>query len=126
VRVFGTDYPTRDGSAVRDYIHVLDLADAHILALEALASGHPGGALNLGSDMGMSVLEVIAGAKRVTGLDIRVEPAPRREGDPAVLIADSTRARQALGWRPRYTSIDDIVETAWRWHRREADGSPAG
>jgi len=126
VRVFGVDYPTRDGSAVRDYIHVLDLADAHILALEALASGNPGGALNLGSDVGMSVFEVIAGAKRVTGLDIQVEPAPRRHGDPAVLIADSTRARQALGWCPRYTSIDSIVETAWQWHRREADGSPGG
>lgn len=118
VRVFGTDYPTRDGTCVRDYVHVSDLAEAHVLVLEALLQGHPSGAYNLGSQQGTTVMEVIEAARRVTRREIKVEVAPRREGDPAILIADSSKIRRELGWKPRFERIEDIISTAWNWHSR--------
>nr|WP_296770195.1 UDP-glucose 4-epimerase GalE [Rhodococcus sp. (in: high G+C Gram-positive bacteria)] len=124
ISVFGTDWPTPDGTAVRDYIHVLDLAEAHILALE---SSEPGThrIYNLGSGTGFSVTEVIDACARVTGLPIAVEEAPRRAGDPAVLIASSDRAIADLGWTPKYTDIDVIVSDAWTFLRDLGDRSHA-
>jgi UDP-glucose 4-epimerase len=111
ISVFGTDYPTDDGTAVRDYIHVADLADAHVRALEAL-DRHPRLICNLGNGAGFSVRAVIDAARRVTGHEIPVVEAPRREGDPAVLVASAERARELLGWVPRYPELDDIVADA--------------
>ncbi len=122
VSVYGTDYPTPDGTCIRDYIHVSDLASAHVLALERLASGGPSGAYNLGNGSGFSVLEVIETVRRVTGRPVAVREAPRRPGDPAVLVASSEKARRELGWEPRFTALDEIVRTAWEWHRQ----NPAG
>ncbi len=125
VPLFGTDYPTPDGTCIRDYIHVADLAEAHLLALEALARGEAGGrAYNLGNGTGYSNRQIIEAARRVTGHPIPVEEAPRRPGDPAVLVASSERIQRELGWRPRYPGIDEIVGSAWRWHRRFPDGYP--
>jgi UDP-glucose 4-epimerase len=125
VQLYGTDYPTPDGTCIRDYIHVADLAQAHILALEALARGDtPSRAYNLGNGMGYSNRQVIDAARRVTGHPIPVEAAPRRPGDPAVLVASSDLIRRDLGWQPRYPEIDVIVESAWRWHQRYPDGYP--
>jgi UDP-glucose 4-epimerase len=120
VELYGDDYPTPDGSCVRDYVHVWDLAQAHLLALGALE--HQSLELNLGSGKGSSVLEVIDVARRVTRRPIDVVVAPRRPGDPAVLVASSERARQLLGWAPRYTDLQSIVETAWRWHASHPRG----
>jgi UDP-glucose 4-epimerase len=117
--VFGNDYPTPDGTSIRDYVHVCDLASAHVLALDALGDGYRGGAFNLGASRGHSVLEVVAATRDATGRAIPLAPAPRRPGDPAVLVADSSRARAELGWRPAFESLDAIVASAWRWHRRE-------
>ncbi len=114
VSVFGTDYPTPDGSAIRDYIHVEDLASAHVLALEGIADGSHR-IFNLGNGAGFSVLEVIAHARAVTGREIRVNEAPRRPGDPAELVAASDRIRGELGWRPEKPGIDQIIADAWRW-----------
>jgi UDP-glucose 4-epimerase len=115
IALFGTDYPTPDGTAVRDYVHVADLADAHVLALEALDDL---GTLtcNLGNGEGFSVREVVEAARRVTGHAIPAVEAPRREGDPATLVASSARARDLLGWRPRHTDLDGIVADAWAEH----------
>ena len=113
VSVFGTDYPTKDGSCVRDYVHVVDIAAAHILALGKLDTIRSG-AFNLGNGQGYSVLEVIEVASRVTGVRIPVTRAGRRAGDPAVLVASSGRARSELGWSPRYPGLEDIVASAWR------------
>jgi len=119
LRVYGDDYPTPDGTCVRDYVHVSDLARAHVLALESLAAGHPGGAFNLGGGGdGASVGAVIDAVQRVTGRTVPVERAPRRPGDPPRLVAAVARARQALGWAPRRASLDDIVGSAWRWMER--------
>ncbi|WP_051273583.1 UDP-glucose 4-epimerase GalE [Desulfotruncus alcoholivorax] len=115
--IYGTDYPTPDGTCVRDYIHVSDLAVAHILALEALRHGGPSAVYNLGNERGHSVREVVETARRVTGVEFAVEEGPRREGDPAVLVAGSGRIQRELGWRPRYAGLEDIVRTAWEWHR---------
>ncbi len=120
--VFGDDYPTHDGTAVRDYIHVDDLARAHILALEALAGGAPFSVYNLGNGNGYSVLEVVKAAERVVGRPIPYETGARPEGDPAVLVASSEKARRELGWRPEYTQLESIIETAWAWHRAHAEG----
>ncbi len=117
VAVFGTDYPTDDGTAVRDYIHVVDLARAHVLALDALANGHATTAYNVGLGRGFSVKQVLDAVQRVTGLPLPSRLAPRREGDPAELVADPTRIREELGWLPSYTDLDAILATAWRWHR---------
>jgi UDP-glucose 4-epimerase len=121
IRIFGDDYPTPDGTCVRDYIHVSDLADAHFLALAALDSGpenHPPLIYNLGNGQGFSVRDVIESARRVTGHPIPAEIHPRRPGDPAVLVAGSQKAIRELGWKPRYTSLDKIVRTAWIWHQK--------
>ena len=120
ISVYGTDYPTPDGTCVRDYVHVLDLAQAHILALETLDRGSR--VYNLGNGQGFSVMQVIETARQVTGRPIPAVPAARRPGDPAVLIASSERARRELGWKPRYPALRDIVETAWQWHREHPSG----
>jgi UDP-glucose-4-epimerase GalE len=119
-RIFGTDYPTADGSAVRDYIHVLDLAEAHVAALDYLRKGGATGAFNLGTGVGTSVLQLIASVERVGGRAVPVSRDARRPGDPPVLVADGRRAATALDWRPRLRDIDDIVRTAWSWHCSEA------
>jgi len=118
VTIFGTDYETPDGTCVRDYIHVADLADAHINALEALEVGGSSGAYNLGNGQGFSVLEVVEAVRRVTGLDVPVTRSDRRAGDPAALISDATKARELLGWQPQINTLDDIVRTAWAWHQK--------
>jgi UDP-glucose 4-epimerase len=121
IKIFGADYPTPDGTCIRDYIHVSDLADAHLLALDALeteAAAKNRLIFNLGNGQGFSVLEVIESARRVTGHPIPVEVCPRRPGDPAVLVASSEKAIRELGWKPRYTQLDEIVRTAWVWHQR--------
>ncbi|HTW78388.1 MAG TPA: UDP-glucose 4-epimerase GalE [Terracidiphilus sp.] len=116
IKVFGSDYPTPDGTCIRDYIHVQDLARAHLLALEGLEE-RDRLVYNLGNGVGFSVREVIEAARRVTGHAIPVEDCPRRPGDPAVLIASSEKIGKELGWKPAYTSLDDIVESAWKWHQ---------
>jgi len=123
VDIYGTDYPTPDGSAVRDYIHVGDLAAAHVAALQHLLKGGESLSVNLGVGRGYSVKEVIAAAERVSGKLIKVREMPRRAGDPATLVADATLARRELGWTPRFMSIDDIVATAWRWSARLPTGT---
>ncbi|MFD1814060.1 UDP-glucose 4-epimerase GalE [Rhodococcus gannanensis] len=124
ISVFGTDWPTPDGTAVRDYIHVLDLADAHLLALDHATPGaHT--VYNLGSGAGFSVREVISSCRRVTGLPIASEDAPRRAGDPAVLVASSERAMADLGWQPKHTDLDVIVADAWQYLQELGDRSHA-
>ncbi|MHB8896305.1 MAG: UDP-glucose 4-epimerase GalE [Candidatus Geothermincolia bacterium] len=122
--IFGTDYPTPDGTCVRDYIHVLDLARAHVLALENLAGGGTGGIFNLGNGEGFSVREVIETVKDVSGAEFEVVEQARREGDPAVLVASADRIRSVLGWRPEYPGLRQIVESAWAWHESHPDGYP--
>ena len=119
IKVFGTDYPTEDGSCVRDYIHVADLATAHLLALEHLQKGGQSDFFNLGNAKGTSVLELIEAARRVTGRDFTVTPAPRRPGDPAMLVGSSAKAQRVLGWVPQYADIDTIVRHAWQWHENK-------
>lgn len=116
VRVFGTDYPTRDGSCIRDYIHVSDLADAHVRAMEYLGRGEGSVCLNLGNSIGNSVLEVIDTARKVTGRDIHAVLDSRRTGDPPILVGSSGKARKVLGWEPQYGSIDIILRHAWDWY----------
>lgn len=120
VEIYGTDYDTPDGTCIRDYIHVTDLADAHILALNALRDGAESRAYNLGNEKGFSVKEVIEMCRKVTKKNIPVVNAPRRPGDPAVLVASSKRIREDLGWEPRYGDLETIVESAWKWHSRQA------
>jgi UDP-glucose 4-epimerase len=122
VKIFGTDYPTQDGTCIRDYIHVLDLAAVHILALEYLRDGGQSCFFNLGNGRGFSVREVIETAEKVMGTPVPVVEAPRRPGDPAVLVASSQRIQQVLGWRPRYPSLEQIIETARRWHASHPNG----
>jgi UDP-glucose 4-epimerase len=117
IRIYGENYPTFDGTCIRDYIHVSDLAEAHLLALDALAK-HDRLILNLGNGQGFSVRQVIDSARHVTGHAIPAEVHPRRPGDPAVLVASSKLAMRELGWNPRYTKLDDIVRTAWLWHQK--------
>jgi UDP-glucose-4-epimerase GalE len=117
-KILGTDYPTPDGSAVRDYIHVWDLAEAHLAALSHLLNGGATDAFNLGTGTGTSVRELLAAVERVAGRAVPVVHCPRRQGDPPVLVADARRAVENLGWRPRYRHIDEIVRTAWHWHSR--------
>ena len=121
ITVFGDDYPTRDGTGIRDYVHVDDLASAHALALQRLVPGE-GLQLNLGTGEGHSVREVIESCRRVTGRPIAMEIGPRRPGDPPELVADSRRARSQLGWAPKYVELDAIVATAWRWHSSHPHG----
>ncbi len=117
IKIFGEDYPTPDGSCIRDYIHVSDLADAHLLALGALEKQDKL-LFNLGNGQGFSVREVIESARRITGHPIPAEIHPRRPGDPAVLVASSDKAIRELGWKPRYGRLDDIMRTAWVWHQK--------
>ena len=117
VKVLGTDYDTPDGTAVRDYIHVDDIADAHLLALESLRDGGASGCLNLGTGTGSSVREIIRALERVSGRAVPAIDAPRRPGDPPRLVAEPSPRLAALGWRPAYATVDGIIETAWRWHR---------
>jgi UDP-glucose-4-epimerase GalE len=121
IKVFGTSYPTPDGTAIRDYIHVLDLADAHIKALEFLQANDRSAVFNLGTGHGSSVQEVIDAAKRISGVDIPIEYTDRRPGDPVAIYADNTKARTLLGWEPQY-GLDEIVASAWRWHSTHPDG----
>jgi UDP-glucose 4-epimerase len=121
IEIFGTDYPTPDGTCVRDYIHVDDLAEAHLLALERLEAGK-GLCYNLGIGRGYSVREVIRGAEEVTGKKVPVKEGPRRAGDPPALVASSDKIKQELAWRPRYTELAPIIETAWRWHSSHPKG----
>jgi UDP-glucose-4-epimerase GalE len=116
IQVYGTDYATPDGSCIRDYIHVADLARAHALALEGLLAGKPGGAFNLGQGKGFSVLEVIGEAERVTGKRLQIQTGPRRPGDAPVLIASNRKAREVLGWSPEQSSLENIIASAWKWH----------
>ncbi len=120
VSIFGDDYPTPDGTCVRDYIHVRDLIDAHVLALKSLDEGNR--TYNLGNGKGFSVLEVIEAARKITGHEIPVVMAPRRPGDPATLVASSERIREELGWDPKYAEIEQIIETAWAWHSKHPKG----
>lgn len=122
VTLFGDDYPTPDGTPVRDYIHVADLADAHLLALDATAQGDGGEAYNLGSGRGFSVREVVAAAESVVGRPIAHGVGPRRPGDPPVLVASAERAQQMLGWRPRRGSLEEMVGSAWAWAQRHPNG----
>jgi UDP-glucose 4-epimerase len=121
IKIFGEDYPTPDGTCVRDYVHVSDLADAHLLALEALETERAAGqrlVYNLGNGAGFTVKQVIESVRRVTGHPIPVEIEPRRAGDPAFLIASSDKAIAELGWQPKYPEIDEIIQTAWVWHQK--------
>lgn len=127
VKVFGTDYSTPDGTCVRDYIHVSDLARAHRLALHALDDQARNSApliYNLGNGQGFSVREVIEVVRKVTGHPIPVVESPRREGDPAILIASSEKIRRELGWQPKFADLKDIIESAWQWHRAHPNGYP--
>ncbi len=119
ITVYGTDYETRDGSCIRDYIHVADLASAHLLAANYLAEGGKSDFFNLGNSCGTSVLEIIDVVKRITGKDFPVEFSKKREGDPAVLVGDSQKARKILGWEPEYDQVDTIVFHAWRWYQNK-------
>lgn len=122
VSIFGNDWPTPDGTCVRDYIHVTDLAGAHMRALDALRDGLPTTRYNLGNGSGFSVREVIRAAEEVTGTPIKMEEADRRPGDPAVLVASSDKLRKELAWEPRFPELKSIIETAWNWHRSHPKG----
>lgn len=120
--LFGADYPTRDGTCVRDYIHVEDLIDAHFLALEYLKAGNPSASFNLGNGQGFSNREIIEAARKVTGHPIPVTEEGRRPGDPATLIASSQKAMDVLGWKPRHPDVEDVIASAWKWHAAHPDG----
>lgn len=122
IHIFGDDYDTPDGTCIRDYIHVLDLVDAHLLAVEKLRNGGESNIYNLGNGNGFSVKEVIEAARRVTGHPIPEKVVPRRPGDPARLVASSEKAKRELGWKPIYTSIEEIVASAWEWHEANPNG----
>jgi UDP-arabinose 4-epimerase len=121
VEVFGTDYSTPDGTAIRDYIHIVDLADAHVRALEYLARGGESVALNLGTGTGHSVREVIAAVGRMCDGKVPFRDAPRRAGDPPILVADPARAMELLNWKPQHTGLDSIVQSAWKWHEKDSE-----
>jgi len=122
ITVFGTDYPTADGTCIRDYVHVIDLADAHMKALNYLREGNESNIFNLGTGEGFSVKEMIDAAEKATGLKIKVEYGQRRAGDPARLIASSEKAQKILNWHPKYTSMEEIIKTAWKWHQAHPNG----
>jgi UDP-glucose 4-epimerase len=118
IKIFGKDYPTKDGTCIRDYIHVRDLADAHLLALNALSESRSRLIYNIGNGQGFTVLEVIDSVRRVTGKPIAVEECPRRPGDPAVLVASSEKIKAELGWKPEFAELDKIIASAWKWHQQ--------
>lgn len=122
LQIFGDDYNTPDGTNIRDYVHPLDLADAQILAVDYLKAGNPSTAFNLGSSTGFSNREILEAARKVTNKEIPAEIAPRRGGDPDVLVASSTKAREVLGWKPQFDDISKIIETAWKWHTLHPEG----
>ncbi len=122
ISIYGDDYDTKDGTCVRDYIHVTDLAQAHILAVEYLMKGNESNIFNLGSGVGFTVMEVIEAARKVTGHPIKAEIHPRRAGDPAKLIASSEKAKTTLGWKPEYTDLEVIIGSAWNWHKNHPNG----
>ncbi|NMM63431.1 UDP-glucose 4-epimerase GalE [Clostridium sp. P21] len=122
IMIFGDDYNTEDGTCVRDYVHVSDLASAHLLALERLRNGGESKIYNLGNGKGFSVKEVVDVARMVTGINIKAEIAERRAGDPATLIASSEKAIKELGWKPKFNSLETIIETAWNWHKNHLNG----
>lgn len=122
ITVYGNDYPTKDGTCIRDYIHITDLVNAHILALQYLMKGGESDVFNLGSNTGYSVLEMIEAARKVTGHPIPVELGARRSGDPALLIASSEKAKRVLGWKPQITDIESIIASAWKWHSTHPNG----
>jgi UDP-glucose 4-epimerase len=122
ISIFGDDYPTADGTCIRDYVHVTDLADAHILALEKLRKGGESGVYNLGNGKGFSVKEVIEAARKVTGHPIPAVVESRRAGDPAVLVASSERIKEDLGWNPQRASLEAMIESAWTWHQNHPNG----
>ncbi len=122
LKIFGDDYPTADGTCIRDYVHVEDLIAAHILALEYLKAGNESNFFNLGSNNGYSVKEMLAAAREVTGKEIPAVIAPRRAGDPSTLVASSEKAKSILGWQPKYNDVKKIIETAWNWHVSHPNG----
>lgn len=122
VSIFGEDYPTKDGTCIRDYIHVTDLANAHVLALQYLLDGGKSDVFNLGNGVGFTVKEVIDTAREVTGHPIPAKAEERRAGDPAQLVASSKKAREVLGWNPQYDDLKTIIETAWNWHKNHPEG----
>jgi UDP-glucose-4-epimerase GalE len=122
IDIFGDDYPTKDGTCIRDYIHVEDLAQAHLIGLEGLLNGEAGGQYNLGNGEGHSVREVIEMARRVSGRPIPARVGQRRRGDPAVLVSSSEKAIRQLGWRPRFPGLEAVIETAWNWHKANPEG----
>jgi len=121
LQVFGTDYPTPDGTAIRDYVHVLDLADAHVRALEHLEAGGESLTVNLGTGTGSSVQEVVDATRRISGVDVPVRYVDRRPGDPVAVYADNRKAAELLGWKPQY-GLEEIIQTAWQWHSTHPDG----
>jgi UDP-glucose 4-epimerase len=120
LKIFGTNYPTPDGTCIRDYVHVNDIADAHIKALEYLAGGGASDAFNCGYGHGFSVRQVLDTVKRVTGVDFAEEQGEQRAGDPAMLVADSSKIRRVLGWEPHHDDLDYLVRTAWEWEKNRA------
>ena len=122
ISIFGDDYDTKDGTCVRDYIHVTDLAKAHILAVKYLSEGNDSNIFNLGNGVGFTVKEVIETARKATGLAIKTETAPRRAGDPARLIASSDKAKKVLGWNPEHADLEEIIASAWKWHSTHPNG----
>jgi UDP-glucose-4-epimerase GalE len=124
LEVYGSDYETPDGTAVRDYVHVTDLAQGHLAALRYLEAGRPSGAFNLGTGEGRSVLEVISMVQKVSGRMVPSRPFPRRPGDPPILVADPAKATRELGWKATLSSLETIIETAWKWHNRKNGHSP--
>ena len=122
ISIFGDDYPTPDGTAIRDYIHISDLSQAHLLALEYLRKGGDSEFVNLGNGSGYSVKEVVEAARKITGEKIEAKIAPRRAGDPSRLVADAKKAREVLGWNPQFPEIERIIESAWAWHSANPEG----
>ena len=122
LQIFGDDYPTKDGTNVRDYVHVVDLADAHVLAMKYLSEGNDSNAFNLGSATGFSNLEILNAARKVTGQPIPAKIGPRRPGDPSTLIAASDKARTILGWKPKFDDVEQVIATAWNWHQTHPEG----
>ena len=122
IAIFGDDYPTPDGTAIRDYIHISDLSQAHLLALEHLRKNGASEFINLGNGGGYSVKEVVEAARKITGKNIEEKIAPRRAGDPSRLVADATKAREVLGWNPQFPEIEKIIESAWKWHETNPNG----
>lgn len=124
VKIYGTDYPTPDGTAIRDYIHVSDLANAHVLALKHLRNGGRTAAMNLGTGEGNSVRQIISAVEKISGRSIRARELPRRCGDPAELVANAGKAARVLGWQPTYSGLETIIDSAWRWHESQAARAP--